>query len=231
MISAGTRPRTLHYGSPGGKRHGKRKPLNNLPSKGKKGPLSIKQTWSDRAHMGLPEHVGKYHPELNWTELGSGQACVLPGPKHLQSEKHYSSLNLAESNEALAIKIKLIDAGIKQNKNMQALCTVSSKTKSYLLWLNKVTPRWRLAPFLSHSLWTITTFHSNTQTYPNTAGAWPASNCPHVGQLGTCQNDRHWQKTFNQYTSSYCFSSEEVYWLKVFCQAPGRVVLYSTSFM
>ena len=104
MISAGTRPRTLHHGSPGGKRHRKRKPLNNLPSKGKKGPLSIKQTWSVRAHMGFPEHVDKYHPKMNWTELGSSQAYGLPDPKCLQSEKHYSSLNLAESNEALAIK-------------------------------------------------------------------------------------------------------------------------------
>ena len=67
MISAVTRPRTLHHGSPGGKRHWKRKPLINLPSKGKEGPLSIKQTRSDRAHMGLPEHVDKYHPELNLT--------------------------------------------------------------------------------------------------------------------------------------------------------------------
>ena len=119
MISAGTRPRTLHHGSPGGKRHGKRKPLNKLPSKGKKGPLSIKQTWSDRAHMGLPEHVGKYHPELNWAWLRSSMCASRPKTSSVwETLLQFEPCRIQWSTCYKKNFFFFIHAGIKQKENM-----------------------------------------------------------------------------------------------------------------
>ena len=85
--------------------------------------------------------------------------------------------------------------------------TYPGTTHKHTLTLHTNT-RWHCTQTYADTAHTHTlTLHTNircqcTQTNPNTYGARSASDCPHVGQLGMCSNDRRRPKVFSKHTSS-----------------------------